>query len=218
MMLVAIVVIGFISAQLFFRLDMTAEKRYSITQVSKDMVKQLDKPIDITLYLAGELPAGFRKLQKSIEEKIADYNAYSAQSIHLKIVDPYDTTNAKQRDQLFSELTDKGLLPTNIRQNKEQGTMTQIIFPGALIYYGEKRLSVNLLKNNPALRPEVNLNNSIETLEYEFSNAFSQLLNSEKQTVAFLSGHGELNEYETNDIAQALSEKYTVAGVYCSAA
>lgn len=213
LMLVAIVVIGFISGQLFFRLDLTAEKRYSITPVSKEVVKKLDKPINITLYLAGELPAGFRKLQKSIKEKIADYNAYSSQSIHLSIVDPYETTDAKKREQLFSELTGKGLLPTNIRQNKEQGTMTQIIFPGALIYYGEKRLSVNLLKNNPALRPEVNLNNSIETLEYEFTNAFSEMMSAEKQTVAFLSGHGELNEYETNDIAQALSEKYKVTGV-----
>jgi ABC-2 type transport system permease protein len=213
MMLVAMVVIGFISGQLFFRLDMTAEKRYSITQVSKEVVKQMDKPVDITLYLAGELPAGFRKLQKSIQEKIADYNAFSSRPIRLKIVDPYETTNAKQRDQLFSELTDKGLLQTEIRQNTEQGTVTRLIFPGVLIYYGEKRMSVNLLKNNPALHWEVNLNNSIETLEYEFTNAFSELMNSEKQTVAFLSGHGELNEYATNDIAQTLSEKYTVTGI-----
>lgn len=212
-MVIAILLIGFISSQLFFRLDMTAEKRYSITKVSKEIVKQLDKPIDITLYLAGELPAGFRKLQKSIEEKIADYNAYSSKPIHLNIVDPYEITNVQKRNQLFSELTDKGLLPTDIRQNKEQGTVTLRIFPGALIYYGEKRLSINLLKNNPALRPEVNLNNSIETLEYEFTNAFSELLNPEKQTVAFLSGHGELNEYETNDFAQTLSEKYNVTGV-----
>ncbi|MGE5449470.1 MAG: gliding motility-associated ABC transporter substrate-binding protein GldG [Bacteroidales bacterium] len=212
-MVVAILVIGFISHQLFFRLDMTAEKRYSITDVSKQMVKKLERPVDITLYLAGELPAGFRKLQKSIEEKIADYNAYASQPIHLKVVDPYEITDVKQRNQLFSELTDKGLLPTDIRQNKEQGTVTLRIFPGVLIYYGEKRLSVNLLKNNPALRPEVNLNNSIETLEYEFTNAFSEMMGTEKQTVAFLSGHGELNEYETNDFAQALSEKYKVTGV-----
>jgi ABC-2 type transport system permease protein len=215
-MLVTVLVIGFISSQLFFRLDLTAEKRYSISAVSKEMVKKLDRPVDITLYLAGELPAGFRKLQKSIEEKIADYNAYSSSPIHLKIVDPYEIKDAKQREQLFSELTDKGLLPTDIRQNKEQGTVTLRIFPGVLIYYGEKRLSVNLLKNNPALRPEVNLNNSIETLEYEFTNAFSEMMGSEKHTVAFLSGQGELNEYETNDFAQALSEKYNIAKVTAS--
>ena len=210
---IGVIAIVFLSGQLFFRLDMTAEKRYSISPVSKELVKELDKPIDITLYMDGELPAGFRKLQKSIVEKIADYNAYSSHPIHLKIIDPYEIKDTKQRDRLFGELIDKGLLPTDIRQNTEQGTITRRIFPGVLIYYGDKQSSVNLLKNNPALHSEVNLNNSIETLEYEFTNAFSELINPDKQIVAFLNGHGELNEYATNDMAISLSEKYSVAQV-----
>lgn len=213
MMLLAVLVVGFVSGLFFFRLDLTAEKRYSITAVSKQVVKELDKPVDITLYLAGELPAGFRKLQKSIQEKIADYNAYSAYPIHLKVEDPYETNSAKQRDQLFQQLTSKGLLPTDIRQNTEQGTVTRRIFPGALIYYGDKQVSFNLLKNNPALHAEVNLNNSIETLEYEFTNVFSELLNPEKQTIAFLTGQGELDEFATNDFAQSISDKYDVTEV-----
>jgi len=212
-MLIALIIIGFLSGSLFFRLDMTAERRYSISKVSKELVKGLDKPIDITLYLAGELQAPLRNLQKSIEEKIADYNAYSSQPIHLEIVDPYEIKDAKKREQLFGELIKKGLLPTDIRQKTEQGTVTRRIFPGVLIYYGDKQSSVNLLKNNPALHSEVNLNNSIETLEYEFTNAFSELINPEKQSVAFLNGQGELNEYETNDIAISLSDKYNVEQV-----
>ncbi|HET6558943.1 MAG TPA: gliding motility-associated ABC transporter substrate-binding protein GldG [Prolixibacteraceae bacterium] len=213
MVLAAIVFIAFLSSQLFFRLDLTAEKRYSITDVSKEVVEKLDQPVNITLYLDGELPAGFRKLQKSIEEKIADYNAYSARLINLSIVDPYEMADVKRRNQLFADLTGKGLQPTDIRQNNEQGTVTRRIFPGALIHYGDKEMSLNLLKNNPALHAEVNLNNSIETLEYEFTNAFSELISTESQAVAFLNGHGELSEYETNDFAQALSQKYTVTRV-----
>jgi ABC-2 type transport system permease protein len=207
-----VIFLGFLFGQMFFRLDLTAEKRYSITTVSKNLVKSLDKPINITLFLDGELPAGFRKLQKSIREKIADYNAYSSQLINLTVIDPYQFTDAKRRDKLFVELTDKGLQPTNIRQNKEQGTVTTLIFPGALVEYGGKQMSVNLLKNT-VLNAEVNLNNSIESLEYEFSAAFAQLLNSEKQTVAFLNGQGELNEYEIHDIVGALAEKYSVSQV-----
>jgi ABC-2 type transport system permease protein len=184
-----------IGGQMFFRLDLTAEKRYSITTVSKNLVKELDMPINITLYLDGELPSGFRKLQKSVLEKIADYNAYSSKLINLTVIDPYKITDVKRRDQLFGELTEKGLQPTDIRQNKEQGTITTRIFPGAIIQYGEKQLSVNLLKNNQGLPAEVNLNNSIESLEYEFTAAFSELLTSKKQTVAFLNGQEELNEY-----------------------
>lgn len=206
----------FLSGQLFFRLDMTAEKRYSITEVSKKLVKNLDKPVNITLYLDGELPAGFRKLKKSIEEKIGDYNAWSSQRINLIVIDPYEISDGKRREKLFAEIAGKGLQPTDIRQNTEQGTVTRRIFPGVVIEYGEKRMSVNLLKNNLDLHAEVNLNNSIESLEYEFSAAFSELMSSEKQIVAFLTGQGELNENETHDIVEALAEKYLVSKVAAS--
>ncbi|MBW8325024.1 MAG: gliding motility-associated ABC transporter substrate-binding protein GldG [Prolixibacteraceae bacterium] len=216
LMVVALVVAAIISGQLFFRLDLTAEKRYSITEVSKKVVKNLEKPVNITLYLDGELNTGFRKFQKSIIEKIADYNAYSSQLINLTIFDPYEITDAKRRDELFSELIAKGLQPANIRQNTDQGTTTRLVFPGALIAYDDRQTSVNLLKNNQNLHAEVNLNNSIESLEYEFTSAFADLMNDEKQAVAFLDGHGELNKYETHDFSGALSEKYTVSRVFAS--
>lgn len=209
----SIVCVCFLSTQWFFRLDLTAEKRYSITTVSKNLVKGLDKPINITLYLDGELNAAFRKLQKSIIEKIADYNAYSSQLINLKVVDPYQVTDDKQRNKFFEGLIAKGIQPTNIRQNTKQGTITRLIFPGALIEYGGKQKSVNLLKNNTTLHYEVNLNNSIESLEYEFTAAFAELLDPEKQTIAFLTGQDELNEFETHDFTSALTEKYNVLQV-----
>lgn len=202
-----------LSGQLFFRLDLTAEKRYSITDVSKQLVQKLEKPVNITLYLDGELQPGFRKLQKSIVEKISDYNAYSSKLINLTIVDPYKISDAKRRDQLFTELAGKGLQPTNVRQNTDQGTISRLIFPGALISYGNKEFGVNLLKNNPNLHAEVNLNNSIESLEYEFSSAFADLMSGEKQSVAFLTGQGELNDNEIHDMATSLSEKYNVFNV-----
>ena len=216
LMLLGVAILIILSGQLFFRLDLTAEKRYSLSEVSKKQVKNLNQPVNITLYLDGELPAGFRKLQKSVQEKIADFNAYSSQRINLFVVDPYQIQNTKQRDKLFAELAGKGLQPTDIRQNTEQGTITRRIFPGVLIEYGQKLMSVNLLKNNTALHAEVNLNNSIESLEYEFSSAFSELMSAQKLTVAFLNGQGELNENETHDFAEALAEKYTIANISAS--
>ena len=213
LVLFGVLFLSILSGQLFFRLDLTAEKRYSITEVSKRLVKNLEKPVNITLYLDGELPAGFRKLQKSIQEKIADYNAYSSQLINLIVIDPYEISDVKRRDQLFAELAEKGLQPTDIHQNTNQGTVTRRIVPGALIEYGNRQMSLNLLKNNQNIHWEVNLNNSIESLEYEFSSAFSELMNTEKQSVAFLTGQGELNDYEVHDIATSLTEKYNVFNV-----
>ena len=213
LVLVGVLFLSILSGQLFFRLDLTAEKRYSITDVSKKLVKNLETPVNITLYLDGELPAGFRKLQKSIQEKIADYNAFSSQLINLIVIDPYEISDVKRRDQLFAELAEKGLQPTDIHLTTDQGTITRRIVPGAIIEYDNKQLGVNLLKNNQNIHWEINLNNSIESLEYEFSSAFSELMNTEKQSVAFLTGQGELNENEVRDITSSLSEKYNVFNV-----
>lgn len=208
--IIPFLIIPVVSGIWFFRIDLTAEKRYSLSPVSKQLVRKLDKPVTITLYFGGELPAGFRNLQKSIQEKIADFNAFSSQPVTFNVVDPYRITDAKSREKFFAELVEKGIQPTDIRQNTEQGITTRLIFPGAILECGERKIAVNLLKNNPALRFEVNLNNSIENLEYEFSSAFSELLTSEKQQVGFLSGQGELNEYEAHDFLQSLIGKYLV--------
>jgi ABC-2 type transport system permease protein len=208
-----IVVLSTIAGQLFFRIDLTAEKRYSLNEVSVKLVKNIEKPVNVTLYLDGELPAGFRKLKKAIREKIADYNAYSSKLINLYIIDPYEISDIKQREQLFTELEQKGLQPTDIRQNTERGVSTRRIFPGVIIEYGEKQISVNLLENNQNAAAEVNLNNSVENLEYKFSAALSELMSPEKQSVAFLTGQDELNEYEIHDFATSLAEKYNVFDV-----
>lgn len=213
--LVAMVILPLIYAanQWFFRIDLTAEKRFSITEVSKDVVSQLDKPVTITLYLTGELPVGFRNLKKAIEEKIADYNAFSSEPIELLFFDPYRITDKKSQQRFFSELVGLGIQPTDIRQNTDQGTMTRLVFPGAVIEYGDRKVGVNLLKNNLEVRHEVNLNNSVENLEYEFTSAFAELMNNQKQTVAFLTGHDELNEHETYDFEQSIAKKYTISRV-----
>jgi ABC-2 type transport system permease protein len=201
------------SGQWFFRIDLTAEKRYSITEVSKNVVERLENPVNITLYLDGELPAGFRKLKKSIEEKIADYNAFSSEPIHLMVFDPYRITDKKSQQKFFQELVALGIQPTNSLQNTDRGTVTRMIFPGAVVEYGDKKIGINLLKNNQEAHAEVNLNNSIESLEYEFTSAFADLLSNEKHGIAFLNGHGELNEHETHDFTESLSNKYEVTRI-----
>ncbi|MBL7968807.1 MAG: gliding motility-associated ABC transporter substrate-binding protein GldG [Prolixibacteraceae bacterium] len=213
--LVAMIILPVVyaSGQWFFRIDLTAEKRYSITKVSKSVVERLEKPVNITLYLDGELPAGLRKLKTSIEEKIADYNAFSSEPIHLMVFDPYRITDKKSQQKFFEELVALGIQPTNSHQNTDRGSVTRMIFPGAVIEYGDQKIGVNLLKNNQEAHAEVNLNNSIESLEYEFTSAFANLLSGEKHRIAFLDGHGELNEHETHDFAESLNTKYEVSRI-----
>ncbi|MFV0290811.1 MAG: gliding motility-associated ABC transporter substrate-binding protein GldG [Mangrovibacterium sp.] len=206
-----IFVLFIVGNQWFFRVDLTTEKRYSLSEISKKMLSELEYPVYIDLYLAGDLPAGFRQLKQSIEEKVRDMDAWSNVSIRIYENDPYEISDEAQQKKLFEQLIDIGVQPIDIRRNTAEGTSTQLIFPGAVIQYGDNYIGVNLLKNNPALQAEVNLNNSIETLEYEFMNALQQLTQQgEMKKVSFLQGHEELSTAETYDIRKSLAESYRV--------
>ena len=206
-----IILISFLAGFWFFRLDLTSEKRYSLSDLSKKVLQELDAPVKIDLFLDGELPAGFRKLQMAIQEKVQDMNAYSTERLRFQLHDPYDlASNEKERNQLFKNLTELGLKPTDIRLKREEGTVTQLVFPGAVIRYRDYEIGVNLLKNNQTVGAEQNFNNSVETLEFELINALKQLISSEKPLIAFLTGHDELSRPETFDIRQSLKENYEI--------
>lgn len=215
LLVVGLIFLSYLSGAWFFRLDLTAEKRFSLSPLSKELISKLKTPIRVDIFLDGDLPPGFRKLQKAIIEEVQDIKAYADFPVSYQLIDPYEKAqNQKQLDELFNSLVDLGLKPTDLRQKKDQGTVTKLIFPGAVINYRDYQVGINLLKNNPSLPAETNLNQSIETLEYEFMRAIKGLVDKKKPTVAFMGGHGELGEPETRDIRQTLSEDYTISDVY----
>jgi ABC-2 type transport system permease protein len=209
-----LVLVIYISSVWFFRIDLTSEKRYSLSPIAKQFIQKLDAPVQVDIFLEGELPPGFRKLQQAIVEKIQDINAYADFRVNYELIDPYKiVSNSKEQNQLFERLVSIGLQPTDLRLKRDEGTVTKLIFPGAVLRYKDSEIGINLLKNNPSLSAENNLNQSVETLEYEFMRAFKLFLDSSKPLVAFLGGHGELDEPETRDIRQALSENFILKDV-----
>lgn len=214
-LVVGLMVLSYLSGAWFFRIDLTAEKRFSLSPLSKQLINKLHTPIRVDIFLDGDLPPGFRKLQKAIIEEVQDIKAYADFPVSYQLIDPYQKANNNdQLKQLFSRLVDLGLKPTDLRLKQDQGTVTKLIFPGAVINYRDYQIGINLLKNNPSLPAETNLNQSVETLEYEFMRAIKELVEKKKPMVAFMGGHGELGEPETRDIRQALSEDYTISDVY----
>ncbi|WP_299584138.1 gliding motility-associated ABC transporter substrate-binding protein GldG [uncultured Sunxiuqinia sp.] len=213
-----LLVMNLVAGAWFFRLDLTSEKRYSLSPVSKQLIQQLDAPIKVDIFLDGELPPGFRKLQQALVEKIQDINAYADYRVHYELLDPYKlVSTTEEQNKLFDRLVSLGLRPTDLRLQRDEGTVTKLIFPGAVIKYKDYDIGINLLKNNPSLSPETNLNQSVETLEYELMRAFNVLLTDNKPTVAFLQGQDELTEPETRDIRQTLTENFQVTDMRAEA-
>ncbi len=208
--LLVLTVVFIVSGNFLYRIDLTSDKRYSLSPVSAEMASELESPMEIELFLAGRLEPGLRKLQQEVLEKIAVLNAYSPANIRLKVTDPYAIGNTERREAFIAELMEKGIRATSFRQQTDQGVSTRLIFPGALIRYNGKEQAMNFLKYNPDFSHEANFNHSAETVEFELVYAFQKLMRSSRSTVSFLEGHGEADRYQVYDFAASLSEDFNI--------
>jgi ABC-2 type transport system permease protein len=209
--LVLVVALSLLAELRFFRIDLTSEKKHTLSQSSRRMLRDLEDVVYIKVYLDGELPAEFVNFRKSIRELLDEFRAFGGDKVQYEFINLYEESDESLRNRMIGELYDKGLNVTNIQvRDDEGGSSTRIIFPGAMVAYGPFELPVNLLKNNPSLSHELNLNNSIQTLEYEFARTITSLSLEEVPRIAFIEGHGELDSMQTHSLMDELKNFFQV--------
>ncbi len=204
-----IVLINVISSFVFTRFDLTSEKRYSLSPATKEMLKGIDDIVYFRVYLEGEFPAGFKRLRNATREMLDEFRAYN-KNIHYEFVNPSASEDEQERNDTYQLLIEKGLQPTDLQVNTKEGREQQIIFPGALANYKSSEMAVELLGSQLGVPPEEALNNSVEALEFRLAGAIRDLTVVNKPMIAFIRGHGELDNRYIYDIGQALSKQYTV--------
>lgn len=205
----AIIFISYISSIIYWRIDLTSEKRYTLSDVTKNTLKELNDAVFIKIYLDGDMPIGFKRMQKSLKESLDEFRVYAGENVQYEFINPSESTDPKVREALFKDLIDKGLEPTNIQVREKDGGKTQkLLYPGVIISYKGKDISVNLLHNNPAQSGEENINLSIQNFEFYLIDAILKLKTEKLPKLAFILGHGELDQYESGDIDKKLSEYY----------
>ena len=210
-LLCVIALTGLISSKYFFRIDLTAEKRYTLSPETKQVLRQLDAPLYVSVYLDGNLPVPFRKFRNSIREMLDDFKAYSGKRIIYRFVDPSDAPNRQEREELYVTLEESGIRKITVNiPNKDGSLSQQVIFPGAILSYKERYSTVNLMSNNRMLPSDMVLNVSQEALEYELIKTVNMLSNDSIECVAFITGHGELTWTETTDLAKEFANFYDV--------
>jgi ABC-2 type transport system permease protein len=193
-----------VSRYFYFRLDLTAEKRYSISKPSKVLVKNLKDVVTVKVYLDGDLNAGFTRLKESTRNLLNEMRAYGGKNIEFEFIDPMAIQNLDERKALMTDLMQRGLSPTNLTTKSKTDSKQQLIFPGAIITYAGREMPVQLLENQIGFSPQQILNNSEVLLEYKFANAIKKLAQYRAPRIAFLQGNEELNNLETADIRQTL--------------
>ncbi|HMV23155.1 MAG TPA: gliding motility-associated ABC transporter substrate-binding protein GldG [Saprospiraceae bacterium] len=212
MLALVLILLNIISSYFFFRIDLTGDKRYTLTEPTKNLLKGVKDIISVKVLLDGEFPAGFKRLQQSAKEMLDDFR-----SVNPNITYDFQDPNAgtpEQINDMRAKFKELGIIPTNLRIQQDNKTEEKIIFPYAIVNYGTRKYIVNLLESNVAgTSPEVVLNNSVGLLEYKFANAIQKLLKREKQNILFTAGHGELQQLETTDLESTLRESYNTGRV-----
>lgn len=208
-MIILIIAINIIAAFSFLRFDLTAEKRYSISETTKKILKDQDDFISIKVYLEGQLPANYKRLNNATRELLDEFRAYN-KDVQFEFIDPSDNEDKNERLKLFKELAQQGLAYNNIPVENKDGYAQKIIFPSAMITYHDKSIPINLIQTSRKVPTDADLNNSIQNLELTFINAIRKLTSKRVPTIVFSIGHGEADQAHTADIAMALNNSYTV--------
>lgn len=192
----------------FFRWDLTADKRYSVSNATIAMLNNTDGELTATLYLDGGLNAGFLRLRNATTELLDELSLYA--DIRYQTVNPSSLTE-KEQQALQQTLLQNGYHPTAIYETSHDGKQTQtVVYPYIRLSYAGRSVCLNLLQNNRNNSGAENLNNSIEALEYTLAEGLAMLLQKERYKVAFLEGHGELQEPYTADLQMALARYFDV--------
>jgi len=195
-------------------LDLTEEKRYTLTEPTENLLKGLDDVVHVNVFLEGEFPAGFKRLQKATREILDDFRSISGY-IEYEFEDPIpNTLSVDEKNSRIKQLRNDGLRAKNlnIRDGKEQKNIR--FYPYAVLNYKGRSIPVDLIgESSPGLSPQEALNNSIGLLEYKLANAIQKLQTSRKPVIAFTTGHGELPFANTQDFRKELGSFYDIGNV-----
>ena len=206
LLIVLVLFINILSSFIDWNVDLTADKKYSFAKESTAIINSLDDKLFIKVFLEGDFPAEFKKLQKSTEDLLKRFKLIGNNNIDFEFINPNNVANDNEKLSLFKQLVKLKLSPTDLEIKKDGKQVNQIIFPGAIIYYKDKQAAVNFLKQLPGKSPAININTSIETLEYEFVSAIEHLTKTKLTKIAFLEGNGELNEQQVYDITESVRD------------
>lgn len=202
--------INVVAQFVFARFDMTQEKRYSLSESSKKLSKNLKDIVYLKIYLDGDLPPGFLKLRNSFKEMLDEFRLYSNGNIEYEFIDPSASPTEQARVELYKQLTKKGLFPTTLEENQNGGQSQKLIFPGAIVTYRSNEIPMQILKSKIGGGSDEMLNNSIENLEYEISSVLRNISGEKSTSIAFLRGHKELSTSQISDAANSINQYYSV--------
>ena len=209
--LAAVIVVNIISSFLFYRIDLTKDKRHSLSKGTIEMLNNLEDRVYIRVYLKGkDQPADYQLFAKQVEQVLQDFRSYS-KNVYFEFIDPLEGRTTEEVNSILGEFVKKGLDPIPVSREDANGYSTHMVIPGAIISYRDHEYPTKLVVADPAGADWMQY--SIEELEYNLVAPIRRLLKTDKPSVAFLDGHGELDFWNTCWVGMRLQRFYNVSRI-----
>jgi len=194
------------------RIDLTKEGRFTLTQATKDLLRETDDLVTVQVYLDGEMPAGIKRLRNATNDMLDEFRAYTGNKLQYRFSNPLEGVEGNEaKRNVLEELAKKGISPQRFRIQDGEGFEEKVFLPGALVIYKGREYPVNLLEALGAEGSQNSINNSVALLEYKLANAMQKLRRNRKPRIGFLKGHGELDTMQLADAAASLAPYYVLS-------
>lgn len=196
------------------RLDLTEEKRFTLSETSKRLCGKLDEKLYIKLFLDGEMSAKFKRLKLEIRDLTLEFREASGQQIELEIINPFDDVKEGEMEKMLQGYVEKGINPVrDIDRENADETRIKYLLPGAEIFYGNKRASINFFEYDIALSPDENISKAIDNIEYELANGIRQVSTDKSKSIVVADGSGEMIGADVSSFARELTKYYNISAL-----
>jgi len=210
LLLAALIGVNWLASFVSLRWDLTEDQRYSVSDATKRLLKDLDRDVHVSVYLAGDFPPGFERLESATRETLEEFKTYAGGKLTYRFIDPSVASSEEKRGQQYQQLVNAGLIPTTLFAN-EQGKRTEnLIFPGAIVEADTLAVPVQLLKGNKSSSSEEQLNQSYEGVEFQLASAIRQLVPTPRKRLGLVVSHTSASPAGFSDIIATLQQKYDV--------
>ena len=222
------ILLVYLSTLVFYRIDLTTEKRYSLTTATKTLLQEVDSTITIKVFLTGELPADYKKLSIATKDLLDEFKSLSGNHVKVSFEKPGEHITSDTAKVLFYDsLAKLGIVfeQSEVISSKAEKETNQLIIPSALVSFrkGQKPIAIdlrssrkvyrqyNVITDNPQEDVEATRNAAEALLEFKFANAIDKLTRKYVPTVAYAVGNGEPIDLTVNDLGESLRNEYRLA-------
>lgn len=199
-----LLLILFVGNSFFFkRIDLTSDKRYTLANETKEILKQANSPVMVDVLLKGSFPPEFRKLQDETRQILEEFAAYNP-AIKFSFINP-------SKDEVNQDIENLDLMPVQISVMESGKQSIEVVFPWAIAHYKGETVKIPLLKNQLGSTSEERVNSSIQNLQYAFADGFKKLFTERSRKIAVLKGNGQLDDKYIFDFFSTLRDYYFTA-------